>query len=339
MTKPTFKFLFPIAYAAITKEAFTNKSVNRILEKYNDAIQTAQAGIEAGEIIVADAKEVRERFNDFVKQAYDLLVWDRFTRAGKWESLPQDLREVDHIWEARHISSFGKKLAKVKSKDHEFYGVAYLLTEELRELQSVIEYLKTIEVKASVVANRAKAAKLDAQRKANESDPVYQAVLPLKTHAQDKAEELYRARVEKAKAVIAKHGGDLDSIAPYPVPYDRVAKEATDLARSYYLSICIFDPEVEQGNFIVIAPSKIEDEVRKVRQQAGYNFEAYVAKLHVKIGDKVLSAKLQGQFVWQGSTLVVQTATKGEQIWKTDTIINCSKYGILFNQYPTRQAK
>ena len=43
--------------------------------------------------------------------------------------------------------------------------------------------------------------------------------------------------------------------------------------------------------------------------------------------------------MWSYSFLYVTTPSNGDQCWKTQQIINQSKLGKLFNQFPTRKIK
>ena len=104
--------------------------------------------------------------------------------------------------------------------------------------------------------------------------------------------------------------------------------------RRFYLSIC----NLRQHRFLTLNAAMVEVEVAKVRRDAGFQFEAFVAKLNAKINDITVKADLAGD-PWTRSTLTVVTKNKGTQIWKTKMIINVSKYGKLFNQFPTRLAK
>lgn len=71
---------------------------------------------------------------------------------------------------------------------------------------------------------------------------------------------------------------------------------------------------------------------------AAAQYDAFVAKLENKIGE-VKSATLEGNHVWGYSFLTVETIEGEKQTWKTQMIVNCSKLGNLFNQFPTRKVK
>ncbi len=74
---------------------------------------------------------------------------------------------------------------------------------------------------------------------------------------------------------------------------------------------------------------------KEVSANAYAAFDGYMAKLAIKITEKIESAELVGS-LWNGSNLRVRTAA-GEQVWHTHCIINRSVYGKLFNQWPTRR--
>lgn len=337
MSQPKFTAKYPILTACINAKLARNETYpKRAIDRFFDSTEDIYGAMSKGEIIVADSKYLREKINEFVKTAFDMCLWDVFTFGGKWQALPVDLQQLDHVWEARLLGSFKKKLEKVTSKDHMFYTVASELTDELMELRDVVEYLKSIEVKASDVKAREKAAKQAATEAKNANDPVYQAVLPLKKMAMDRAEEGFREAVRSGMIRAEAKGFDLEKIAPYPEPYDRDAHQAACLERSYYLSICDFVSK--SGNHIVLSPAKVEIEVDKARRSAAAQFEAYAAKLNAKINDKVHTAELAGN-PWFGSHLTVVTENKGTQVWHTQMILNVSKLGKLFNQFPTRLKK
>ena len=72
-------------------------------------------------------------------------------------------------------------------------------------------------------------------------------------------------------------------------------------------------------------------------KEAELNYLDYITKLENKIGVTVKTATLVGN-LWSGSILTVAT-TEGTQRWNTKIIINQSKYGKLFNQFPSRKLK
>lgn len=54
--------------------------------------------------------------------------------------------------------------------------------------------------------------------------------------------------------------------------------------------------------------------------------------------DKIVSTSYEGNVnPWDGGQVIV-TTTKGKYVWNTKVILNFSKYGLPFNQWPTRLA-
>lgn len=74
--------------------------------------------------------------------------------------------------------------------------------------------------------------------------------------------------------------------------------------------------------------------LKAVEQQANDDVDAYIAKMVTYIGE-VETAELDGQ-LWSYSSLIV-TKDGEKQVHRTRCIINVSKYGKLFNQWPTRR--
>lgn len=174
--------------------------------------------------------------------------------------------------------------------------------------------------------------------------PIRQAVTPLLSDAQDAAEKRARALIEKIAKELQEAGNDLRVIAPYPSS-SSMSKRDYHVARgkySLYRSVAklrdtfcrgIKDPELAD-----ICPDKIERFVRMAREDAAAQYEVFIVKLEGKVGDCV-SATLNGNHVWGRSTLTITKAGGTVQRWLTQTIINVSPLGKLFNQYPTRLIK
>lgn len=86
-----------------------------------------------------------------------------------------------------------------------------------------------------------------------------------------------------------------------------------------------------------IDSEKCKKFVEEARKNAAEQYDLFVEKLNQKIG-VAITARLEGNHVWSYSFLYVTTPT-GDQCWKTQQIINQSKYGKLFNQFPSRKVK
>jgi hypothetical protein len=343
MTKPTFTANFPISFAAIAAaNPTTNSYAVRRASRIEATFQKVREAIAAGEIIVSHNKDLRTEINHFVEAATSLI------RAKyNFQSLPTVIGDL--FWdlpnEARLIPGFAKKIDKAE-KNH---GVHPLITEcralvaELTELADIVAYLKSIEVKANVKRETEKAKKEEEARCRNLTDKVYQAVLPLKQRAIEKAEADTREYLAKAVSKLEKAGFDLNALAPYG---DRKADDERtfdkkNARRAFYNSFT----KGERKGFgaaitYTVEADRIEKLVEDAKKDAAHQFEAYVAKLNHKINDEVLEAVLETRSgLWFESTLTVTTRNKGVQKWFTQIIVNFSKYDRAFNQFPTRLVK
>lgn len=167
------------------------------------------------------------------------------------------------------------------------------------------------------------------------------AVQPLKEIAAKRAEEAALKLISEIKEELKENNMDAKITAPYPKAFDynydklkvkynttrQVTADANRFSRRMNSpDIRKFDKERE-GKFI-----------ETIVNQAVSSFESYVVKLNKKIGE-VKSAKLGGDNLWSYSILTVETKDGEVQRWKTQMIINFSKHGRAFNQWPTRKIK
>lgn len=182
---------------------------------------------------------------------------------------------------------------------------------------------------------------------------IVKAVAPLKERAMLNTRARCHQEIELLKTELAKVDFEVDRYAPEPRPYSnkdhpmrgtphyammfekrrKVYQNFTARKRDYQYDdkrpvIVDFDPE-KAGKYF-------ENEV--ARAVASYN--AWVCKLIGKIGD-VSQAKLRNPNadLWGFSFLEVVSVTRGAEVWKTQEIVNCSKLGRYFNQWPTRKVK
>lgn len=153
------------------------------------------------------------------------------------------------------------------------------------------------------------------------------AVNPLKQDAINRAEQYAREVIASVLEQLAAVGNDLNAAAPAPKAWTAptataMQYKAAQRKRDMFKALRSVDG---QAKF-----------VKEAQENAAFQYEAFVAKLNAKIGP-VVSATLEGNHVWSHSLLTVVLPTGEKQIWKTQTIINVSKYGKVFNQFPTRK--
>ncbi len=83
--------------------------------------------------------------------------------------------------------------------------------------------------------------------------------------------------------------------------------------------------------------TKIAAFITAAAEQAESAYTVFIAKLEKKIGVHD-SAVLTGDHVWGYSVLTVGKGTETES-WRTQQIVNVSKLGKMFNQWPTRKVR
>src|SRR6185312_7809060 len=80
---------------------------------------------------------------------------------------------------------------------------------------------------------------------------------------------------------------------------------------------------------------KKADHVARVKDAAHGDYMAWIYKMIQKIGQPVTTAEMNGN-PWVQSIILVTTVDGGRQEWHTQMIVNYSRYGTPFNQFPSR---
>jgi len=174
-------------------------------------------------------------------------------------------------------------------------------------------------------------------------NPIETAVAPLKDKAVTASSEYAKEIVRKVYRDLEAADWDAKKVAPYPDSFRMGKKQYHEVLARYKLvrsltksvngSRSMRDPEI-----VEMSQPKIDHFVESAEKMAAAQYEAYVGKLNHKIGE-VKEAKLVGSAVWQHSILEVKKADGTSENWKTQMILNVSKLGTVFNQWPTRKVK
>lgn len=172
------------------------------------------------------------------------------------------------------------------------------------------------------------------------TNPIEAAVSPLKEDAIKRAAQEAMRIVDHLTRRLAECEGNADVLAPRPDWRDGAYKEkmgrrqllesiskSTKLARPYS------EPDIR-----VIDADRVAKFVQDAMDNAAAQYEAFVAKLCKKIWH-CESAELDGNHVWGYSILTVTYNSGTVERFKTQMIVNVSKHGKLFNQWPTRKVK
>jgi|SRR5690606_18921858 len=174
--------------------------------------------------------------------------------------------------------------------------------------------------------------------------PIRVVVLPLLEQAQDRAEKFMRESIEGVRKALEEKGWDLEAYAPYPD--SRMSRADYQLAlhkRGFAQSVTKRPEGYACRRFgapdpVVWAPEKIQAQIQLARKIAAGQYENFIYKLEAKVGPH-LTASLEGNHVWGESYLTVTKEGGVKEVWHTKQIINFSKLGKLFNQWPTRKLK
>lgn len=134
-----------------------------------------------------------------------------------------------------------------------------------------------------------------------------------------RAAKLYTEKMNQLKA-----GGGIDVFAPKPDSNKRGTDEykRAENKRAYFLGLIA----VKKSGF-----------VKFNKDAARQDYLNWVSKMTGKISKPMKSATMTGS-PWINSIISITTVDDETQVWYTKMIINQSKLGNLFNQFPTRQA-
>lgn len=174
--------------------------------------------------------------------------------------------------------------------------------------------------------------------------PVAIAVEPLRADAVKMAVEYAKAVIARVLADLAANDWDALKCAPYPssLKLGRNAYLAAHAKYTLYRSLTERANEYASHRPGMPELLKQSDKsearyLKSVADDAEAQYIGFVCKLCAKIG-ACDSATLDGNFVWSHSILTVRKGAAVER-WKTQQIVNQSKLGTVFNQWPTRLVK
>lgn len=178
-------------------------------------------------------------------------------------------------------------------------------------------------------------------------EKVTEAILPMKEVAEEQAVKVISGRIEEMLHTLEKDfNWDRRAMSPYPsamrlgrIEYMNKLSKYTLLSR---ITSAVGGPcrSFDDPDFCERDNEKIARVLTEARDMAAATFEAYAYKLATKIGTDVVSAVATSENdLWLNSTLSVYHEDGAFTVWNTKTIINCSVYGKLFLQWPTRKAK
>jgi len=270
---------------------------------WTDAKQAISRQIDrAGEV----SRNIYLALDNAARESYNDLYWD----------VPHGLTELNKA----------EKTAK-KSPDGPFKKSVLDLVATYKPLKDKLEQLKSLVVTAQQRREVVKTQQAT-QRSAEEgsAEALVSALRENREVYVDAARQRALTFINRVKDRIKSAGG-LDKIAPTPKwnpkEDNREEYEKSKNKRAFYT---------------MMDKISSEEYANREAQMAGDSYDSWVYKLVQKIGKPVTQADVTGD-PWTGSTISVTTNDGEQQIWDTKMIINRSKLGKMFNQFPTRRVK
>lgn len=175
-------------------------------------------------------------------------------------------------------------------------------------------------------------------------NPIETAVLPLKNDAILAAEQYAENLICNIRRELSAADFDAEKVAPFPHSTWSRSRYVTAIAKlDLVMRLTQRDEErtpscrrPHQPLFVILSNEGIERFIADAKRDAAVQYDAFVAKLVAKVGP-VEAASLNGNHVWGLSLLTVTKADGSQETWKTQSILNVSKLGKVFNQWPTRK--
>ena len=306
------------------------RDVKAIIEsRLSDALEMLDAGFTTKaaqkRALESLSKAYEEARRDIQSQLIDKRRGEiEANHDAKTDEFYYDIPQELHHWRVKHAVAAMEVSRSMTNPE--------LITWMVVKIAALSEARSTIKDTAIVAAEK-NVTKIDL------ANPITAAIEPLRQISVDNAVAKANRIIAKAHKELAEGGYDLRVVAPRLIP-TLSSQEDCDrntAIRALYTSLT--DCKHSTGNSNMRVPSH-EAEARFIEQTkeaASFQFDKYVAKMISKIGD-VDSAELTHSFendIWGYSVLTVVIAG-ATQRWHTQQIVNTSKLGKLFNQWPTR---
>lgn len=298
------------------------------------------------EIMNADYNHIKQeisyRFRDFdkpIKAAIDKYRDDDRGYDGGW-ALPEELRNLG--WDTPSATNQFKKFQKsVDALSKEYADVKQVCQYEIDRWVPLIDKFKALKKKVVKAATKREEKKAKEEKVLNNQRLDSKVMIDLLedhrkeyiTEANKRAKVYLKNLIDKLK----KANWNQDDVAPYG--------RGSGESEMYHLYHALTD-EKERIAFRKRSDPDIRKQSKAKEKKwledqakiAELNYDAFINKMVQKIGEPVVEATMKGS-IWTNATLDVVTASGEAQTWTTKIILNFSKFGKMFNQYPTRKKK
>ena len=280
------------------------------------------------EIVKPKYEELKRKIDRMLEKFFDVEIAKPFLHGkGPENDKLHDEKLKDlvwtHVYSARDLLSLKNKMNKVKMKDHPIFQAYESFYHDFSPIAQKVIDLKQYVVTTAKKREEAKEVKAVEQKKRfTNAASLIQVLTSFIEQYVLEAEIRARTFYDKTMKDILDAGG-IDGIAP-EVDYRKVGIDEYKRAkakRDFYVGMM----RVSKDHYI-----------KEAGLAAHADYMAWVHKMVQKIGKPVTHAEMTGN-PWKGSTIKVTTDDGEEQVWITTMIINQSKYGKLFNQFPSRK--
>lgn len=186
--------------------------------------------------------------------------------------------------------------------------------------------------------------------------PVGAAVHPLKVEAVKQAAADAHKTVIAVRDELAAAGWNIEPVAPYPSTRNwhngKKIEYETALAKyRLFARLTMNDPvngkpthRPGEPRIVVMCDEHVAEFVMSEEREAAAQYDAFIVKLVAKIGPDAIAATLDGNHIWSHSILTVEIKPPKwlgsySERWKTKQIVNTSKFGKRFAQWPSRKIR
>jgi hypothetical protein len=314
----------------------------------SDTLAKIDTYLSQGKISKRDWEDLKNTINNKVIAASDnrgasSTPWAMMWKIPNVQTLIDESEEVKTLYfdapqELYQFKpTFQKKINKVKNKQNPFVVWVQEYFDKFLPIAEKMNTLKGMIVTATQERTEKKDERTQVIKK-RFSDSA-SLITVLEQHkdefikmAGERASQNYDSYMKE----LEKNDWSLDKIAPLPEKSKRYTEEGKTVMnrRQWYIGL------TDGGGNVIRHESQAKrlQMIEEAKQGAEADYMAWVIKMTDKIGKTVQSAKMTGS-PWDHSMIDVVTEDGEEQRWKTQMIINVSKYGKPFNQFPTTQVK
>lgn len=296
-----------------------------------------QKYLNGGEISNPIFQELKRKINRRTEKLGNAIS-DEFVR-GKGEEL-----EKLGLWELlfdvpsnfQQIIALKNKLKKVTIK-HPFVDALQKIYDDNEEL---IEMMKELKTKIKTTAQKREEVKvvndLVKHQRYHDTAPMVKELEKFIEEYVDEAERVGKMHYDNIMKKLDEAEWNIDIIVPKP--NNRMSTGAYRAANNYRAFIMSLVSHKHDDPFVKEDLVKKVHYIDMIKDQARGDYLAWINKMTEKVGKPVQFAEVRGN-PWSYSVLTVTTADGEEQVWHTQMIINTSKFGKLFNQFPTTRKK